>query len=101
MMDILPGAALLMVGVRQTGQAQGSPGKADVGDVVLGLQPRQVVVLDLDPAGAELGHLGPDVLDLPRRADRSSGDFLRAREHPGARMTCDAAREAMLACGVG
>jgi hypothetical protein len=28
-------------------------------------------------------------------------DFLRARENPGARMTCDAAREALLACGVG
>lgn len=27
--------------------------------------------------------------------------FLRARENPGARMTCDAAREALLACGVG
>jgi hypothetical protein len=39
----------------------------------------------------------------PRRSEltRAPGDFLRARENRGGRMTCGAAREALLACGVG
>src|SRR5215212_7264263 len=45
----------------------GRPGKADVGDAVLGLEPGHVVVLDLDAAGAQLSHFGPDVGDLPGR----------------------------------
>ena len=63
----------------------GGPGKADIGDPVFGLQSRGVVVLDLDAAGAEFGHLGADVADLPRclgllvsgpnGADAATGDL--------------------------
>ena len=59
----------------------GRPGKADVGDAVLGLQPRQVVVLNLDAAGPELGHLGPDVVDLPGRLGLLVGGPNRALGH--------------------
>src|ERR1700745_2397577 len=44
----------------------GGPGEADVGDAVFCLEPRGVVVFDLDAAGAEFGQLGTDVADLPR-----------------------------------
>src|SRR6266581_8353226 len=42
------------------------PGEPDVGDAVLGLQTRHVVVLDLDTAGPKLCDLSTYVLDEPR-----------------------------------
>src|SRR5215216_7707447 len=59
----------------------GRPGEADIGDAVLGLEPGQVVVLDLDPAGAEPRHLGPEVADLPRRLGLLVGRPNRALGH--------------------
>jgi hypothetical protein len=34
-------------------------------------------------------------------SDRGTADFLRARENPGGRMTCDTGRMELLSCGVG
>src|SRR3954468_9345940 len=35
----------------------GRPGQLEIGDSVIGLQPRKVIVLDFDPAGTELPDL--------------------------------------------
>src|SRR6266545_585447 len=43
----------------------GGPGPAPGGDAVLHLAPGDVVLLEHDAAGLELGHLRLDVLDLP------------------------------------
>src|SRR2546423_14082443 len=45
----------------------GYVGESDVGDTVHRLEAGRVVLLDLDPAAAEFGHLAADILHPPAR----------------------------------